>query len=245
MRRGRSSEAVSEYAAGARGRWRRRGVVLLVVLAVGVALSFVSSRVRIVRGSLKLRWLEEQCANFTLPEETIVYEQRREGAARLLGQTQYVSVGSFPNPERPIACRTAPCWDQLEGFAHNSFRFPKAPAPVMFLHLLRTKSGVERIVAIVPQEGGWSPPLSLAISTHVPNQDREQQTVGGGFEYSIGRQLTTLTDGRPVAFHAGQVDANDPSRFSMRFEGGGGKSGWVDGRLLEDGNVKLELRVKE
>jgi hypothetical protein len=130
---------------------------------------------------------------------------------------------------------------------HEFYRLCSPPGrhglPTLFVHELRSSRGNQRLLAL---EGPWERlnydhDLDLTVTVLRPGSLFSQPT-----ELSCSKRLLELRadrarDIRHLHVFAGQSDISDSSHFMVRFELNG-KPGMLDGWLLDDDTVRLEVR---
>jgi len=190
--------------------------------------------------------------NFTLPSDTIVYEEEPTAAANLIANqpTQYVPtmVWCHPNSRPPLnaACRKVPPLDNF-AFAARTLIAP-ARAPIYFLHERQSPAGHRRLVTVTA--GGslthlyngpprpillWEGNYEVLIPSGLTTSDCE---IAKYDEFNVGR---TLWHAPQLRVYAGQPDPNDPAHFTIRYQMWG-QEDVLDGRLNDDETITLSPR---
>ncbi len=238
-----------DYAPGA--PIRRRRVRRVMGLLLGAGLLFAAWWFHApVWEHAKLLYDQRQCMNYTAPPEQVVYDENNGTVSPLIGSAGYQGVPAgvhyasraLPMFPPTVAVRPAP---ELGTYLATMDQ-PLAPPPAtVFLHELRTKSGLVRLVAVLrwPIDTGhilhkfglepvvinpagftsrpvvhWPPPVLWSqVPAHNP------------------------ADTQDLRFYAGQPDPADAAHFTIKYDLRNG-SGIIDGRLNEDGQT-VSLKI--
>ena len=219
------------YEAKRKSLRRRR---ILVLVAVTILLCAVTPFAVRYANMAAERWrvnqLYRECAAYTAPAETPVWE---EVAAQVKPPRGYEIVGSHNGN---AAFFVPPTWKQLNAAIGQQIQ----TWGTLFLHERTTPTSKRRLLVGV-DIAGWSrggPVVLFArvrtISPAVPMRLPVQEKVD---HPSVHLSATEA----PLRLFAGQVDANDASHFTIDYVLGEQK-GVIDGWLKEDGSVVLEKR---
>jgi hypothetical protein len=136
-------------------------------------------------------------------------------------------VGSNAHVENatiwPQASRIIPSWDDASGL------YP------IFIHRRTAPNGVTRLMVVeeFALPGGFTTDLLLNAAAYAP------ATLRPGSRLQFGRSMA-LRHG-PIRLHGGTVDPGDDSHFTIAYDTVRG-DGTIDGWLMNDGSVKLEVR---
>jgi hypothetical protein len=231
-----------EYAPAPRfRRWRARRwlLALLVIFAIWGLADWGPD----AAGQVRMLWVQRRCANLEIPPGAVIFDTDPDAGAALLAQGQdYVALNdSAVWPHTGVARREPDCWTSFKTilFGRRNFWPPGPPAPKALVHRLRSAAGEERLVAIIVAP---SAPLSLLGIGLVAAVVRpgNWQTAPRWEGNSAFLRIDSATAAR-LRFFAGQIDPDDASRFTIRYEIDG-QSGTVDGKLEDDNDVSLKLR---
>jgi hypothetical protein len=199
----------------------------------------------------RLLWVQSRCATFDFPKDTVVFDSDPSTNASLLADPDhYVAITDAQVwPLTGVARREPECWVSLKSilFPGRNFWPPGPAAPKAMVHLLRNRNGVERLVAIIVAP---SPPPAPNANPIYPNTSM-------GVVAAIVRpgdwNLPPRWDGnsvflrdpfqsaRRLRVYSVDLDPNDPSRFTLRYEIDG-QPGTVDGKLEDDATLSLKVR---
>jgi len=133
-----------------------------------------------------------------------------------------------------------------DGVVSNAVAWPPAskilgltssPLPV-FTHELVAQNGALRLVVVygLPRMAGWtgfSAEFEVTARVYAPAQ------------LAAGSRMRLISSAsfahRPFSFHSGRLDQTDRSHFTIAYETDRG-SGTIDGWLMNDDTIKLEVR---
>jgi hypothetical protein len=235
---------------------RRWLLLALVIVAVWASATWVPSAVVRVR----LRWVQNRCATFAYPPDTVVFDSDPAARAVLLADpASNVALDVATIWLAPAVARREPdCWTTLKTdlFAQRQFWPPGPAAPKAMVHSLRNAAGQERLVAIIiapdvpnqrtpnrfrPDAPGpppaTRPTLGLVSALIRPGAgDVPPRWDGNGTFLRANFDPT-----RRLRFYAARLDPHNPARFSLRYEMDG-QSGTVDGTFQDDGDVAMTVR---
>jgi hypothetical protein len=199
----------------------------------------------------RLLWVQSRCASFEFPKDTVVFDSEPSTSASLLADPDnYLAITDAQVwPLTGVGRREPGCWVSLKGilFPGRNFWPPGPAAPKAMVHLLRSHKGVERLVAIIiapspppsPSSNPIYPSASMGVVAAIvrpggwnvfPRWDGNSVFLREGFDSA-----------RRLRFYSADLDPNDASRFSLRFEMDG-RTGTIEGRLEDDGTVSLKVR---
>ena len=242
---------------GARGSMRRWLTIALIGVAVIAAVRWVPD----VTSRLRFRWAQARCDTFAYPPGTVVYDSDPANRAALLRDAaNYVALDDTSAWLAPAVGRREPApWADLKSLLFGDLRFwpPGPPTPKAMLHRLRNATGQERFVAIViaPDVPGRSSRFGWSPAPDAGEPPRRHRTLGlvsaivrpGDWENppaweGNGTFLSGAFDPtRRLRFYAGQVDPQNPARFSIGYEIDG-QPGTIDGTFQVNGDVVMSVR---
>lgn len=131
---------------------------------------------------------------------------------------------------------------------YNGVRSPPGAkqGALLFMHEMRTAEGERRLVTVEAslRMGIFSAPRIEYERSAMKLADLYSQRRGNTLvTTSCSSERPSLDDGKvyPLKIFAGQIDPQDPSHFTIRFEIGG-MQGVLDGWLESDGHIRLEER---
>jgi hypothetical protein len=112
---------------------------------------------------------------------------------------------------------------------HDGWLFP------LFIHQRIARNGISRLIVVeeVAVPGGFTTRLRLTAVTY----RTASLSLGSRMQSGAWANL----DHGPASFHGGRIDPNDDSHFTIGYETDRG-DGTIDGWLMNDGSVKLEVR---
>jgi hypothetical protein len=207
-------------------RWRRVrrfAAATLVLVAAWYSVTQVPGLVRQIR-----------CSRYSLPPETVVYDDDPVEAVRLeslpnyMGTPQAAHGGPFIDMSPPPAGRVSPSLFPVGAYDGRE-------VATVFLHTRRTAVGDnERIVIVFVRPmavlDGYE--LWLCASSFVPRSVlpcNEMDGCGGNYAFHVPH-------GRRVRIFAGQADPRDPTHFAFDYEFGGVRD-TIDGWLTDDADT--------
>lgn len=205
-------------------------VGLMVTLLVAVGAGLVYSRVYQRRATL-LR-IQQACMRYSLPPETVVYDEHPDRAAELLKRNDgYLAVELGGSGGSPTAGRISTDWIVLRRWA-----MPSAPQsttdPVLFLHERRTADGDHGVVCVEVDRPNrrlrvtFVHPGGVTVNPHaVTDVPLAPPPEEGLVMLSPGRdpfesKLAEVPSGAraDLRFFAGRPDPADPTHFSLPYE---------------------------
>jgi hypothetical protein len=192
------------------------------------------------------------CLSFSLPAGTVVYDDDVNRAnALLLTSGGYIDAALSMGGVRGAALLPTPAWDAYSAALSGIVR-PALPrvAPIIFLHERTSPAGQRRLVAVqVGRTTGRpdnqiyfhpyvDPPTSVAVSmsSTLGNTTLLVHPASGPRLLEMFRTPTETT-----ALYAGQIDANDPSHFTIDYLLNN-RMETIDGWLNDDDTVSLVPR---
>ncbi|HYE21162.1 MAG TPA: hypothetical protein VEA69_22130 [Tepidisphaeraceae bacterium] len=223
-------------AAARRRRTLRRAVrVPLLLLLVGAGIWLAPPIFRHYR----LRAAERACMTYGAPKEQVVYEDFATDGAKLKAKDARYQTSASGGPPTHLV---ADAWRQYHQLLTGA---PPASKGTVFLHKLVSKGGTERLVAIdLTVDQSMNPPwLTHARVWTVPPLPLWPWASGAKPTPQSANMMIyePLHQGTNTVF-AGQVDPNDPARFSIEFWNA---LNWLKmtGELADDGTVSLRMQA--
>jgi hypothetical protein len=198
---------------------------------------------------------QRQCLRYTAPPDRVVYEENPPEVTRLLARGgDYVRyplnrAHPFDTPRKSSAATaTFPaCWSRFTQLV--SLKNPRpgqAFGAVLFLHERSTPSGQRRLVCIrhFPETHSFTPQFidEYNIEQAVFTPGTWASSPSQALFPTVINVISSFPDRPPnVRIYAGQIDPNDDSRFTIRYEMWG-QTDILDGRLMENDQVVLTPR---
>lgn len=185
------------------------------------------------------RWLDvRDLSAYTAPADRVVYTDDPAEAERLLSapDTMYyqdTGYGLRSNESKFVAAR------------YRSLRAREYPfylSEVVFVHERYPEKSDEPLIASMTVTASFDSRVSLAreigfyAETIKPRVFSRQSWEGSRSVLKLN-----LSPADVLRIFAGQPDANDRSRFTIRYELNG-EPGTIDGQLIAEGNVRLSVR---
>jgi len=221
-----------DYAPGApirrRTRIRRVSLVVALVIATTVCVRYGPQTYRQAR----FLYLQHQCLAYTAPVDQVVYD---ENSPERLKQPGYIAMRTAATP---VAAYIAPPLQTIGGvlppIGTGAGRTAGSGA-TLFLHERRNAAGQSRLILVqrnpVPcLSPTFRYPMGLEVFVFDP---ATWQTASRSLLDWRGGYCENHTD--DLRIFAGQIDADDASHFTIRYEVKG-KSGLIDGRLNKTGD---------
>jgi hypothetical protein len=249
------ARAQLEYAPGAPIR-RRRRVRRVIALVFVVGLSVVVWRYHAVAWrQAKVLYHQHRCLTYAAPADQVVYDEGAGGPSPLMNAPGFMPA--FPAESyttrkmsgpfaKTVALREAPEYADFAG--DFSPPLPTGSAATLFMHELRTKGGLARLVVVTRRPARQAPYIrTFALEATVIEKAglTTPPRVFDGPAVAYSWLESPNNPGPPLdglRFYAGQVDPADPAHFTIRYDLSN-QSGTIDGRLLEDGkSVSLKVR---
>jgi hypothetical protein len=159
---------------------------------------------------------QSQCLHYTAPANQVVF---RHDPANLTG----AKVQTFA---------ASALWISFHGLVTGRYWIA---VPVLYLHGRRTPSGEKQLICVRAISGDES---GLLVERNVVRPG------GWGREPVMVRSATdrlSLPSAKSLVVYAGQSDPNDPTHFTIAYSTDG-QSGTIDGWVLDQGEIRLELR---
>lgn len=205
----------------------------------------------------KTLYYQRQCMRFTLPADTVVYEEDPAPASLLLQEPGYSpyalnrqkSTKYHPSPV-PAAAFYPACFRSLSSLATSPISvfsiMGKTSGAIMFLHERVSPAGHHRLVAV-----SYAPETDSFQPAFIEGYDCEACAASPATSFTplvIAPKMYPLDvmSGYPrhpplVRVYAGQPDPNDPAHFTIRYQMWG-QEDVLDGRLLDNDDVSLTPR---
>jgi hypothetical protein len=217
----------------------RRYAVVFAVIAMA-AIGFWRWGPGLWRQTLYLR-AQARCMNYAPPADQVVYEEDPERVETLRARQspsyrRVVYRGTFEGTDwDPVALNTP----VMDGFM--SITLLQVNPPLLFLHERRDPAGHRYLVWIGLQienaeERGQGRVVSVVACVFRPARLWSYLEPVKRDDYL---SLHDVQASDTLRVFAGQFDANDASRFSIRYELNG-TAGVIEGQLLDGGQLKLE-----
>ncbi len=207
-----------EYAPASKWRYARRYLAVVgIAIACVIALLVAPAQ----WWAMKARWNYAKCARFSLPPNTIVYDEDAADIGKLKQNSQYVAStiwSARPHVLLPIK--------ELNTYAGAT------AAPPVFLHELTSPAGHRRVVAIQFTATANYP--FDRIFFYAYEESRSQIPPGGS---RMGLEMFRAKD-ENVTLYAGQMDPNDASHFTIDYAMSNRRE-TIDGWLFDDDTVRL------
>jgi hypothetical protein len=237
-----------DYAPRSRTRLRRRAWRVGAVLMLAGFLGALAWHRTILLFEARRAYYQHRCLRYTAPPDQIVYDEDENRPSPLLNAPGYIGVAPVIRLKvngplaRTIAMRPAPPLADFTSL-YPKYSFPGA---TLFLHELRSKSGLRRLVVVtrVPQiQVPFLYALGLTADVFEPSGWRTPPVPIPELPIAYS-WLSDMKDPptKGLRFYAGQPDPADPAHFTIRYDLLGG-SGTIDGRLTDDGKrIALQIR---
>jgi hypothetical protein len=204
---------------------RLPGLLTMVALAGSAAFAYLYGwpRVKAWNARREDYKVVQQCEDYQLSGDTLMYEPDRGRAAELIASGAFHVVATNVGD----ALRVVPPWQALSRrlglIAENG---------AVFCHRVTSPAGHQRLVVVARVGKTASGYVIDPGSPSVP-----PRVVGRG----LGTNYLLLRRGAPsVRLFAGQPDARDRSHFSIRYADGR-RDGIIDGWLLDDDRVRIRV----
>jgi len=243
-----------DYAQAPRARRKilRRAPIVLLIVAAGIATwRFAPAAMR----QVQLLSRERKCLNYSASTDQVIYEEDPIKAAELMiGNTEYAMypINREPPPfECPVftnaAAHVPACWREYQsitmiGMIQAASRY----GTIAFLHERTSPSGNRRLVCIryfadpstfvaEPLAGFNYDAAVITPATLIKQPQAAIQT------YFIDVLSSWPKHPPRMRMYAGQIDPNDASHFTIRYEMWG-QSDVLDGFLDDKDQVTLKPR---
>lgn len=224
-----------EYAA--RRRWsRRRTVVASLAVATLLAAAGAWRSAPAIRDRVNLLHAQRRCLTYAAPADRVVFSNHREELDALRDADAAYRVGhQRASPDGGIDAFSY-AWYSVDAWrALPAGRWEPGPA---FLHGRRTPGGERRLVALELSVIGDQ--LIIYCRSFKPASLSDEGDVARRTPRSAPGVYRILRMGEPVRLFAGQPDANDASRFTVRCESRN-ESATIRGQVHDDGRVSLAV----
>jgi hypothetical protein len=219
---------------------RRVGMVVFGATLVVVAGRYAGEAAARVR----LLYWQGKCLAYDPATDFVVYEEGPGAAARIASGGGYVPVAA-PLSDAPAAAYVPECLSRFVAEAMPSGSVPAGVVP-LFVHGRQTTDGRTRLVTVLywPSDyGGLSMALNLGASAVEPTRLVGRRRGWGVLIGGCGDTDRRGTKPRTLVIYAGQADAADPTRFTIRYVLNG-VPGVLRGHLEPGGRFAL-VRVIE
>jgi hypothetical protein len=236
-----------------RRRWLRRSFLLLVILAaVFVAWRFGPSMAQQAR----LLYRERACLNYSASPDQVVYEEDPTLATKLLiSGSEYTTypihrapqANQNPPPAFTAAAHVPACWWAYPTLIGPSMmQASRVYGAIAFLHERLSPGGNHRLVCI-----RCFPDPSTFVAQPIDGFNYDSTVVTRATltqRPKVAMRIYTIDviSGWPkhppnMRIYAGQIDPNDPSHFTIRYEMWG-QTDVLDGYLDDNDRVTLKPR---
>jgi hypothetical protein len=235
-----------------RRKWLRRSISLFLFLGIGAASWRWGGA---AWHQARLLYWQRQCLRYTAPADQIVYDEDPINAAKLLaGDSQYGAYAlkrrSGPTPVTGssvnAAARVPDCWLRFGSITATTPKWGRGNGAVTFLHERVSRSGHRRLVCV-----RYFPEADTFVASLINgyNYSADAITPAAFTKPPVRALLVYVIDvlsGWPrhppmVRMYAGQIDPNDSSRFTIRYQMWA-QSDTLDGRLEDNDDVTLTPR---
>jgi hypothetical protein len=216
-------------------RWRWR--VVFGVLAVTIGLLAWARGPAVYDRAMLLYW-QRQCMNYRAPADQVVYEGPGTKSEAELAPDEAV-LSRFHGDGDPQAIGHVPK-AVTEFFARAGLMPLHQQECVLFMHGLTSPNGMRQLVIVTCDE-------SNTPAGHLESAVDAVVVAPGGWQgmpvFMSGMAAADWPHWKgplpPLRVYAGQVDAKDPSYFTIRFKRI--EEGLIEGRLTDDGKVHLRF----
>lgn len=237
-----------------RRKWLRRCVLLITLLGVSAACSRWGGA---AWHQARLLYWQRQCLRYTTPADQIVYDEDPINAAKLLAaDSQYAPYPlkrggiSAPSAGLPVnaAAHVPACWTRFESLTNTpvAIQWARGYGSIAFLHERVSPSGHRRLVGV-----RYFPDTNSFVASFLNGYNCNTEAITPATltmppAPAMRAYLIDVLSGWPrhppmVRMYAGQIDPNDPSRFTIRYEMWG-QTDTLDGRLEDNDDVTLTPR---
>jgi hypothetical protein len=206
---------------------RRWAIIAAVILSGLWAWSYGPSAWR----NLKIDYYLRQCSAYTAPANQIVYQENAAVTAARYPKG-FVPVGQ-QQPVVSLSITPQPWTDYCSALGGSSLR-----GTVLFMHE-RTSliTGQKKLVVITFEE--WTA-FEWQFTDYTESAN-PYETQSGSPRYDFHNDDTFRVRPGTLTFYAGQPDPADSSHFTIGYTSEG-KTGTIDGWLLSDGTIKIQVR---
>ncbi|MCC7351941.1 MAG: hypothetical protein IT446_15380 [Phycisphaerales bacterium] len=182
----------------------------------------------------QLVYYQHQCQNHLQAADQAVYEERPDGARRLVDRLQYLSSPAG------AAYYFDPDWADF-----NALLAPPgvAPNPTLYLHQRQTPDGRNRLVAVellTVRSIGAARALDFSVRVIEPGYLSPPKDLSAGSGLVLGRVIVSSQSA--LRLFAGQNDPDNPSHFIIEYQEDDSRHRTIDGWLRDDDTVALEPR---
>ncbi len=200
---------------------------------------------------------QRQCMNYTAPANAVVYEEDAAEATRLLSRADGTYVRYVLNralspdltarKSTVAAARFPSCWTRFSSLVTLTNPRPgQSSGAILFLHERTSDAGHRRLVCVryFPETFSFTP--QFAENYNFEQMVFTPATWSSDASQSVMTSSTEVSSGFPtrppnLRIYAGQIDPQDDSRFTIRYEAWG-QSDILDGRLYNNDQVSLTPR---
>jgi hypothetical protein len=217
-----------------RRRMTRRRIVTIVIACVLVATGIAAWRwwtplvwrIEYVR-------LQRDCMNYSAPADRVVYTTDPAEAKRLIALG-----GGYHGVYVPATFDTVAGFEPAEFAKVQSFKamYGGPRSSIAFMHERRSASGERRLIVLDCYDTNGGKTFGFWVYNMKPVALFSSQRL---LLIASGDEL--FHPKKSLRIFAGEPDANDGSKFAIRFDMDG-KSGVVDGQLTNSGGITLAIR---
>lgn len=202
--------------------WRRVAALLALVFAIAAAIVIAPAQWR----AMQRRRLFHKCLQFSLPANTVVFDDDPSHAAKLTASGQYIAASAYFT--RPSALLPIPQFSNYVG----------TTLPVLFMHEMISPSGNHRLV-VVQLSGMKNDPFDrLFFSAYEESGPAGLRSASGGKQ--MGLEMYRAAS-ESLTLYAGQVDPAEASHFTIDYILNNRRE-TIDGWLFDDNTVRLMPR---
>lgn len=199
-------------------------------------------------------YAQRRCLSYTASPEQVVYEEEPTRVAGMLkqsgGYVSYPLERHLGKKSRAAAATIPDCWRQFIPLVPRlPYPFPRtgdAAGAILFLHERTSPAGHRRLVCVRYYAETFSFTPNFIESYNIESNAITPATWTAPPARSNRPLSVAVTSGFPhqppnVRIFAGQIDPNDPARFTIRYQMWG-REDVLDGRLMDDDTVSLQPR---
>jgi hypothetical protein len=188
------------------------------------------------------------CLSFTRPAGTVVYDEDLDRANTLLTSGGYIDAALSMGGAPGAALLPTPVWDAYSATLSGIVRPALPPvAPIIFLHERTSPAGQRRLVVVQVGRATGQPDNFIYFHPYVDGSASAAVSMSSPLGSTTllvhpasGPRLLEMfrTPTETTALYAGQIDANDPSHFTIDYLLNN-RMETIDGWLNDDDTVSL------
>ncbi len=202
--------------------WPRVAALLGVVFAIVAAIVIAPAQWR----ALQRRWLFHKCLQFSLPANTVVFDDDPKHVGKMTASGQYVSASAYFT--RPSALLPIP---QFSNYAGTTL-------PAVFMHEMISPSGNHRLVVVQLSAMRNDPFDRMFFSAYEESASAGLRSASAG--KGLGLEMYRAAP-ESLTLYAGQVDPADAPHFTIDYILNNRRE-TIDGWLFDDDTVRLMPR---